>query len=144
MTPKKKLTELPADMRRSIHRTARAGVRPKDVHVERVELPTLEELLLDAEALEKVQAACAFDAGATLHGFIGVMVHSNAAALGQAHRLIRAELAKARSEGFRAAARMVAQKSDLLRGTRGGVPRACTELDLTVRDLMEQANRGRT
>jgi hypothetical protein len=139
--PKKTLTKLPDDLQRAIRRTARNGVRPEDVRVEHVELPTLEELLLDAEALEKVQAACAEQ---WPDGVIGVTVYSNAAALalGQAHRLIRAELAKARSEGFRAAARMVAQKSDLLRGTRGGVPRACTELDLTVRDLMEAAARG--
>lgn len=136
--PKKTKTELPDDLQRAIRRTARNGVRPQDVRVEHVELPTLEDLLLDAEALEKVQAACAEQ---WPDGFVGVMVHSNAAALGQAHRLIRAELAKAHSEGFREAARMVAAKSDLLRGTRGGVPRACTELDLTVRDLMEQANR---
>lgn len=53
------------------------------------------------------------------------------------------QMRTARAEGFRAAARMVAVKSDLLRGTRGGGPR-CTELDLMFGDLMEQAEKNET
>jgi len=58
-------------------------------------------------------------------------------------QMLHAELARSRAEGFREAAQMVAAKSDLLRGTRGGVKRACCELDLTARDLMEQAGESR-
>lgn len=50
------------------------------------------------------------------------------------------------SEGRRAglmeAAKTVAAKSDLIRGTRGSVKRACYELDLTVIDLETAAKEG--
>jgi hypothetical protein len=50
----------------------------------------------------------------------------------------------ARAEGLREGARMVAAKSDLLRKTRGGINKACFELDCTVQDLVLLADKVST
>lgn len=51
-----------------------------------------------------------------------------------------AQIAQARADAFREAARLTDRSSDMIRKTRGGVARACSELDMATRDLNERAN----
>jgi len=52
-----------------------------------------------------------------------------------------AEYARGYAAGLQEAAKIVSVKSDIIRGMRGGVRRACSELDMTARDLLERASK---
>jgi hypothetical protein len=58
----------------------------------------------------------------------------------EAEAQVEAKVARARADAFREAARMTDRSSDMIRKTRGGVARACSELDMATRDLSERAD----